>query len=491
MGQRNIFFIAFVLSMVPQCTKSGDSSAKIVGGTLDTHHPEVKALLTDKVEAGVCTGVVVGSNAMLVAAHCLSKGSHDWGIKTERGATVDLAVAWNQVGGRTRLTERVAARDLAVLIFAGDPFAHERPASIAQGTVRPQKNDRVKLVGYGQTFLGNPPQGDAHTSSVNQIRNAGDNEIAGTRDDLLILEADLVPNRQGGYATKDNRAIAASGDSGSPLFNAQGALIGIGAAVATVDASGNPLPLVNLSEGHPRLNFDGAMRARNLFVDLASASSRKLLALAVYKGAKIPGYAPLPRGMVSPDDVKWLDEVAQVDSDRGDYLSIFFPFPFFGNLLGSGSASTPAAIRSAPIVRQSANNGFCGFLIFSCSAGGSPLQSIPFLRPSVGSQATASPAAVQAIPDYAKKPDIEPDPEPEDTIPTTAATQPPTTTPAKPEVTTAASQWTESAGTLPTYNYSTQPAAAATAPATPSANDALRSAVRGPLPISPAPATGD
>ncbi len=313
------FFAVLSLAIVGACTLGGsDSQTKIVGGQATQDFPEVQMMLTDKSGLETCTGVVVSDSTVLLAAHCIKDGTLHLGIRAS-GTQVDTVgiYLWNRIINRKYLTPQEAARDLAVAVFPQGTFK----APYAQVELEtPSAATSVDLVGFGATKFGRPVETNGD-GTLGQ-KNFGSNQIAAVKQGLITIEAELGSDGQpiGG-------AVAASGDSGSPLFlSGTKKIVGICAAVGALDQEGQLLPL----NGEGDLNLQQAGAIRNLYVDMTSPSSRRLMALAVYHGAQIPGVEkPATSGLLA-EDVQWMRRDQPGYVGESSYRAIFFNLIFGG-----------------------------------------------------------------------------------------------------------------------------------------------------------------
>jgi hypothetical protein len=349
------------------CRKGGsDSGLNVVGAQRENGYPEVKLVQADQVQLGLCTGVAVSDTTMLMAGHCIKSGSIEHGIRSpDTNTPANQVIFWNAVAERYLLTMHDAARDLAVVVFPPNslkpPYAKVAVLSDAQGMVAtlsraPRLGEQVKLVGYGATtFSAIATVQNGTLGTKNSVHNqlaefvgidCDENSVCD--DQVIVIESQIVSNRGNGELEL-SAPIAASGDSGSPLFykqDGQGELVlGIGAAVAAFDNNGTLIRPAKSPSGIYQLNIAGAAKVRNLYTDLTSTASVTLMQLAVQKGAKIPGISPLQGGL-SPLDAVWMNPARVGDHGSGGYLGIFFNFGFLSGLIGGGSQGSTVAASS-------------------------------------------------------------------------------------------------------------------------------------------------
>lgn len=281
------YLVSMGLSSLGACsnetahTSTDSSEVKIVGGQAVSaeQFPSVIKLVV-KPSTGffvnneqICTGVIINSETVVAAAHCIKKaGTAAAGKPRYQGITAALTIqgfngnraaqalaGWaypETIGSDTILEEHIGI-DLTVIKFAPNTFVLPRypqlPAPRTPGEtiaeVAPAINlqgSEVTLVGYGATSA------DMRTGAGN--KNAGKNQIAASMGDRGYLTV------VGSLSKRE--AVAAKGDSGGPVFasdgtNPDGILLGIGSAYAV--------------QGDQVTNF---------FVDLSSIQSQALLTYA-------------------------------------------------------------------------------------------------------------------------------------------------------------------------------------------------------------------
>lgn len=378
--------VVMAMFITAACRKGGsDSGLNVVGAQRENGYPEVKLVQADQVHLGLCTGVAVSDTTMLMAGHCIKSGSIEHGIRSpDTNTPANQVIFWNAVAERYLLTMHDAARDLAVVVFPPNslkpPYAKVAVLGGAQGMVAtlsraPRLGEQVKLVGYGATTFS--PIAKVQNGTLG-TKNSGYNKLedfigidcgdsSECDDQVIVIESQIVSNRGNGELEL-SAPIAASGDSGSPLYYKQDGewevVLGIGAAVAAFDKNGTLIPPTKASSGLYQLNLDGAVKVRNLYTDLTSTASVTLMQLAVQKGAKIPGISPLQGGL-SPLDAVWMNPARVGDHGSGGYLGIFFNFGFLSGLLG-GSSQVPAIAASS----QTEGSRRCFFFFCFASSSG-------------------------------------------------------------------------------------------------------------------------
>ena len=168
--------------------------------------------------------------------------------------------------GATQIDDKIAASDLAAVVYPKGTF--KAPYAALAETSAAQ-NDVVTLVGYGAAsftdIAANAPLG---------VKRSGKNRLTQAKDGVYYLSADIK--------AKDlvQNAVAAPGDSGGPVYNESGKLIGIIVGLDFTDQSGKVLPIVEDANKKLVLPLDRASKARNIMVDLSSLQSKVILEAA-------------------------------------------------------------------------------------------------------------------------------------------------------------------------------------------------------------------
>lgn len=262
------FFVVIltVIVAVIACNGSRDvsrtdgSELSIVGGetTGVNEYPSVVRLTVEEATPStpekICTGVIISPRTVLAAAHCIKKlpqsspnGSYHF-VSVEAGATRTrvginsaFAVTYKEPLGVTKIPENHIALDLAVLDFGQNAFQLAAYPKIASRP--PAPGESLTLVGFGATSF---TEGKGTTGVLNKGKNVL--KVYDEEDGYIMLSSylDAQGNPEG--------ALAAPGDSGGPLFDSRGDLIGIGSALDL-----------------------GTSGATNFFVDLTSFESKTLL----------------------------------------------------------------------------------------------------------------------------------------------------------------------------------------------------------------------
>lgn len=233
--------------------RSKKACFNLVNGVETQEHDAVVILET---ASGYCTGTFVSDTTMITAAHC-ANASKNGGIKYRKIPPTDIIHYGKVAGSNSKVWE-----DLMIVIF---------PAGTGKSFVTlhhkaPQANDRVMVVGFGQTDLVNDNKPDGK-------KRKGSNKLTAIQENnsVLVYEA---PQSPVGLAAGE-QVMAGRGDSGGPVFADGGGLVGI----------------VSRGSLEPKLiEYD---------VNLFSVESLKLMEAAISRGAKINGIEHA-RNLVDP-----------------------------------------------------------------------------------------------------------------------------------------------------------------------------------------------
>jgi hypothetical protein len=257
------------LSSLGACSQeiAETSETKIVNGQAVSaeQFPSVIKLLV-KPKSGffandeqICTGVIINSETVVAAAHCIKKASTAnpgqaqyqgieaalsvQGFNGKKTATALSGWAFPETIGSDTILEEQIGIDLTVIKFEPNTFVLPRYPALPAPASTSLAGSEVTLVGYGATGR------DLKSGAGN--KNTGKNKIAAIASDRGYLTV-------AGSLSK-GEAVAGKGDSGGPVFasdgtNPDGILLGIGSAYV--------------------VNGD---LATNYFVDLSSPQSQALL----------------------------------------------------------------------------------------------------------------------------------------------------------------------------------------------------------------------
>ncbi len=224
------------MSLVTTSCKHGsqESATKIIGGIEDyTTFPAAVGLVIEREKEpgrGACTGTIVREDLILTAAHCLVEaGAYRVKIATKPGENPSQAIYTQGViiSDQTHVIfpsykpnepGDTADSDIAFIIFPKGSFKNFTKALISSES--PKTGTPVTLIGYGRTELMDS------NSNPEMKRFSGKNTIASIQPFLgaaIFVES---------HAAEYNTAGGAPGDSGGPLFNDKGEVIGVAHAIS-------------------------------------------------------------------------------------------------------------------------------------------------------------------------------------------------------------------------------------------------------------------
>lgn len=258
------FCAIFGISGVTACRtpkKSGGDHNLLVANGQKVGPDEYRAVVMLKVGEGLCTGTFVSDFQVLTAAHCVEgvKSIHiiekqDWRALFSMKVIAE-AERW---AAHPLYSIKTKGRyDLAVVEF---PKA-TAPAIMALKDVRPKLGETVTIVGFGNNDIASKiVNGDLEQSGSTHKRK-GQNRIGALEEGQVIFTGSLSERhaQRQGYGPGQKVGLG-SGDSGGPMFNEQGELVGIASGVD-----------VNTNEAGDILTYFSR------FCDLSSESSRQFL----------------------------------------------------------------------------------------------------------------------------------------------------------------------------------------------------------------------
>ena len=252
------YLLASTALMTVQCNHAPqDSDVNVVGGREDdVAFPSAVGLISfvGSEAAGTCTGTVVRDDLVMTAAHCLVNpdGQRVTSVRVFRNsrdlagpsANAQASVMSSQFvippkyDHKALEQENYAIKyytDIAFVRFPRGSLSGYPAARIAQ--TAPKPGDPVTMVGYGNDQLG------AAASNPDLKRLIGRNQI-GKVDWPLHGERIVIysrPSYDANGKVVSMPAIIHRGDSGGPLFDAQGAVIGVASTGTAFLYEGRPM----------------------------------------------------------------------------------------------------------------------------------------------------------------------------------------------------------------------------------------------------------
>ena len=250
-------------------TTTSSQCLSIVNGKPTSNIPSVVRLVTQESGgSGFCTGTFISSVAVITAAHCLSDDVNG-GMSVTFDATISnsmegvAALKAFTLGSRGKAVDTnssdAIAKDLAIALFPPGTA----PSIMAIGASRPALGASIMSVGFGLKTLPDEPEDPNYNGS----KYYGSEKVVQGQEEANIYTGAVTAQQSIDAAGEE--VLNSYGDSGGPMI-LDNRLVG------------------TLSSGGKTTNEENADIYLDIFVDINSATSKKLIDLANENGAGIP-----------------------------------------------------------------------------------------------------------------------------------------------------------------------------------------------------------
>lgn len=245
--------IPFLLSS--GCRSVANNNLKVTNGIDTTEFPGVVSITN---LSSLCTGTFISDDTVLTSAHCLElRDDPDDYFKP----FVLPSLTWQK-----SLSVRIhpdyyrgtdAPTDVALVYFP----PQTAPAIHPLAAVAPVKGEEVTMVGFGDNEFA---EDGSSTGANPTVKRVGHNTILAMDADFIRMlgQAKAISDKDG--KASGTESVVNHGDSGGPLFNAQGELVGLAdkaryepslkQAISDHINLQNPLVQKFIREARPELN---------------------------------------------------------------------------------------------------------------------------------------------------------------------------------------------------------------------------------------------
>lgn len=207
--------LSALLTVAAGCVRSNASSVKVTNGVPTADFPSVVYIRSN---TGGCTGTFIADDVLLTAAHCVNSIETRTIIEYQPVVIPSLNAVSVKVVAHPRYNN-TPKMDLALAFFPKGTA----PAISKIAQIIPKAGDAISVVGFGDNHYDDANSANTVGAGIKRL---GKNTIKNLQDGSIELEG-AAHRAPSGNAPTGEKSSVAHGDSGGPMFNANGDVIGV------------------------------------------------------------------------------------------------------------------------------------------------------------------------------------------------------------------------------------------------------------------------